>query len=42
MFQIKILLAHGALNAAMSGSGPTVYGIFRENGGGGTAGGRRC
>ena len=31
VFRIKeILLAHGALNAAMSGSGPTVYGIFES------------
>ena len=26
----KILLRHGALGALMSGSGPTVFGIFRD------------
>ena len=31
VFAIKAhLLELGALNAAMSGSGPTVFGIFRE------------
>ena len=24
------MLAHGALNAMMSGSGPTVFGLFEE------------
>ena len=31
VFEIKLqLMELGALNAAMSGSGPTVFGIFRD------------